>query len=198
MKNCFARFNIFLLIITMALVGGCKTSQEKKDAKKEDKAEKKQMSTLRFHMEINPDGTERNGPVSVYKDNPTVINVWRAPFLDESHIDEASIIDQFGSFAIRIKFNSYMGQRLLEQATNTYRGQRIAIFSQFTEARWLAAPKITRTISDGVFIFTPDATREEAERIVLGLNNLIKEIKKEKLTGKVDADPGWPFPLAKQ
>jgi hypothetical protein len=179
MKLCFARFNIFLLIITMAFGAGCKTSQEKKEAKDQEKSEKKVMSTLQFHMEINPDGSDRNGPVSIYRDNPTVINVWRSPFLDQTHMVEASIIEQFGSFAIKIRFDTYMGQRLLEQATNTYRGQRIAIFSQFGEARWLAAPKITKVITDGVFIFTPDATREEADRIVLGLNNMIKQIKKK-------------------
>lgn len=180
MKLCFARFNIFLLIISMAVAAGCSTSDEKKkESKKEESSEKKLMSTLRFHMEINPDGSDSNGPVSIYRDNPTVINIWRRPFLDETHIEEASVIEQFGSFAIRVKFDAYMGQRLLEQATNTYRGQRVAIFSLFTEGRWLAAPKITKTITDGVFIFTPDATREEADRIVLGLNNMIKQIKKK-------------------
>jgi preprotein translocase subunit SecD len=179
MKNCFARFNVFLLIIAMAVGAGCKSSQEKKEAKTDEKAEKKPMSTLQLHMEINPDGSDRNGPVSVYRDNPTVINVWRAPFLDQAHILEASVIDQFGSFAIKIRFDPYVGQRLFEQATSNYRGQRIAIFSQFGEARWLAAPKVTKTISDGVLIFTPDATREEADRIVLGLNNFIKELKKK-------------------
>lgn len=180
MKLCIARFNIFLLIISMAIAAGCSSDgDKKKDSKKEEPSEKKLMSTLKFCMEINPDGSDRNGPISVYRDNPTVLNVWRAPFLDETHLEEASVIEQFGSFAIRVKFDAYMGQRLLEQATNNYRGQRIAIFCLFTEGRWLAAPKITKTITDGILIFTPDATREEADRIVLGLNNMIKQIKKK-------------------
>ena len=56
----------------------------------------------------------------------------------------------------------------------------IAIFSQFGEEmkdyRWLAAPVINRRISDGVLVFTPDATREEAEEIALGLNNVAKKV----------------------
>ena len=35
-----------------------------------------------------------------------------------------------------------------------------------------------RTITNGVLIFTPDATREEAERIVLGINNAAEELGK--------------------
>ena len=53
------------------------------------------------------------------------------------------------------------------------------IFSEFGQARWLAAPMINKRISDGNYVFTPDATREEAERIVRGVNNVIKSIAKE-------------------
>ena len=42
--------------------------------------------------------------------------------------------------------------------------------------RWLAAPVISHRISDGVLVFTPDATREEAEEIALGLNNVSKKV----------------------
>ena len=43
------------------------------------------------------------------------------------------------------------------------------------EGRWLAAPRINKRIADGVLVFTPDATREEAEQIALGLNNLAQK-----------------------
>ena len=36
---------------------------------------------------------------------------------------------------------------------------------------------ITKVISNGRFVFAPDATREEAERIVRGLNNMAKKLK---------------------
>ena len=71
------------------------------------------------------------------------------------------------------------GTALLEQCTTRNRGRRIAIFSQFGEKmkdyRWLAAPVISRRITDGVLVFTPDATREEAEEIAAGLNNVAKK-----------------------
>ena len=50
--------------------------------------------------------------------------------------------------------------------------------ARWTETRWLAAPLITKRISDGVFIFTPDASKEETERIVNGLKNVIKQLQK--------------------
>jgi hypothetical protein len=70
------------------------------------------------------------------------------------------------------------GTRLLEQYSLAGRDKRAAIFSNFDQVRWLAAPKLSRRISDGVLVFTPDCTREEADRIVRGLNNLAKQIKK--------------------
>jgi hypothetical protein len=44
------------------------------------------------------------------------------------------------------------------------------------ESRWLAAPVIPRRISNGVLTFTPDASREEADLIAIGLNNVAKKV----------------------
>jgi preprotein translocase subunit SecD len=85
-----------------------------------------------------------------------------------------------GGFVLRIQFDQ-SGTVMLEQCTAANRGRKIAIFSQFGEKikdyRWLAAPVINRKISDGVLAFTPDATREEAEEIALGLNNVAKKVR---------------------
>ncbi len=45
-----------------------------------------------------------------------------------------------------------------------------------TLAVLLLWPRINRRISNGELVFTPDATREEAERIVKGVNNVSKKI----------------------
>ena len=84
-----------------------------------------------------------------------------------------------GSFAIALQFDR-RGTWLLEQYTVSGKGRRAAIFSQFSDTRWLAAPILNRNITDGRFVFTPDATRAEAERIVRGLNNVAKVVKKKK------------------
>jgi hypothetical protein len=68
---------------------------------------------------------------------------------------------------------------LLQQYSATYSGKRYVVFSQFgvkaKETRWLAAPRFNRLVSDGILQFTPDASREEADEIAKGLNNLAKK-----------------------
>ena len=176
MKTWFLRFNIYFLLIA-ALFVGCKSdSADKSGKKKEDK----EFSTIRLHLEVNPDGTDRTATVTVYRANPMLVGMWREAFLNETYLEEASVVEDPGGFSIRLKFNYPRGARFLEMATTSYKGQRIVVESAFPEIRCLAAPLITRRIVDGVFEFTPDATREETERIVRGLNNIIKKMKKNK------------------
>jgi hypothetical protein len=44
------------------------------------------------------------------------------------------------------------------------------------QARWIAAPVIHGRISNGSLVFTPDASREEADEIARGLTNIAKKI----------------------
>jgi len=176
MKTWFLRFNIYFLALA-ALFMGCKSDSA---GKSEKKSQDKELSTIRLHLEVNPDGTDRTATVTVYRANPMLVGMWRAPFLDESYLDEASVVEDPGGFSIRLKFDYPRGTRFLEMATTSYKGQRIIVESAFPEIRCLAAPIINRRIMDGVFEFTPDATRAETERIVRGLNNLIKKVKKNK------------------
>jgi len=138
---------------------------------------KKEASTFRVHLEVVHDGTEKNAPIPVYRQNPIYVNVENAPFLTEVHISKASVVDAIGSFQIMIQFDR-RGTWLLEQYSTAHRGRRIAIFSHFGPARWLAAPVMNKPITDGLLVFTPDATREESERVVVGLNNVAKEFQK--------------------
>lgn len=170
MKIWVARFNIYLLIVAATCLAGCKTTEEKK--------KDKEAATLRFHLEINPDGTERNSGVPIYRENPITVNVVRDPFLTEGDIDTVSVVDVIGGFSIRVQFNRH-GMLVLDMVSAANKGKRIGIQSLFVESRWLAAPVITRHIQDGVLVFTPDATREEAERIVRGVNNVVKKLKKK-------------------
>ena len=61
----------------------------------------------------------------------------------------------------------------------------IAVFGQWgeqkTDGRWLAWPLITHRVADGVLSFTADMSRAEADRLVLGLNNVAKKMLKGKL-----------------
>ncbi len=166
MKFHSGGFNIFsLLACLLALGTGCQTGPTDKKA------------SLRLHLQVNPDESGRTVPVPVYRANPMFMVVEREPFLHEGQIVNAALIDVLGGFEIQVQFDR-KGTWILEQYTTGYKDRRIVVFSQFGEARWLGAPLITRRITDGVFTFTPDATREEAERIVRGLSLVAKAVRK--------------------
>jgi preprotein translocase subunit SecD len=115
-----------------------------------------------------------------------LLNIEREAVLDERDVASAMVIDQPGGlFSVEINFNAH-GGRILERVTVVNKGKHLAIFSHFgDQARWLAAPIIAARNSGGRLVFTPDATHEEAERIVRGLNNLVR---------KMERKENWPFP----
>ena len=99
--------------------------------------------------------------------------------LDEHDVVSASVVDEpSGTFSIQVKLNRH-GTWTLERVTVMHRGKHLVIFTYFGQARWLAAPEITGKNSTGMLTFTPDATREEAERIVRGLNNVAKKLEQK-------------------
>jgi hypothetical protein len=166
MKIGFWAFNTYLILL-VALMPGCQLTGNKK----------KEFSTFRMHIETNADGTGQNEAVTISRSEPFTINVEKAPFITEYHVEKASVVDALGGFQIMVQFHR-QGAWLLEQYSLASRQKRAAIRSDFGDSRWLAAPKFSRRMNDGVLVFTPDATREEADRIVRGLNNLVKEITK--------------------
>jgi preprotein translocase subunit SecD len=111
-----------------------------------------------------------------------MIRVEKEPCMTEGHIKAAKVIDIVGGFAISVQLDR-QGAWLFEQYTASNKGRRFPVICQWTTppektlntGRWLAAPKLTTVVSDGEFTFTPDATRDEAELIALGLNNVAKK-----------------------
>ncbi len=166
------RFNLFLgLLLAGALGWGCQTDPNQK------KAPKTGYNLLRLHLEVNPDGTDKSSPVTVGQLSPFPVNVQKVAFVDETHLARASVVDDdLGGFKMRIQFNR-QGSWLLEQYTLSSKGKRLAVFAQLDTVRWLAAPIITKSVSDGVLTFTPDATREEAEKLAVGLNKTVKKLR---------------------
>lgn len=162
------RFNINLLgpVLLLLILTSCATAGSKSE---------KEIATLRVHLEVNPDGSDRNSRVPIYRAKPILLNVEKSPFVNESDVAQASLVDEMGGFKIVIQFDT-RGTRLLEQFSATNPGKHLAIATQFGEKlkqnRWLAAPLISHRIADGTLTFTPDATRGEAETIVRGLNNV--------------------------
>lgn len=173
-----ARFNFYLLAACgLMLAGGCQLFPHKEEKKAEEP--KIEVTTIELHQEVNSDGIKDNSPVAIYRAAPFMVNVDTEPFLDTADVSEASIVDQEGGlFEIRLKF-TWRGSALLETITSSNPGKRIAVYCDFGEKRWLAAPVVRGRITDGTLTFTPDATRKEAERIVEGLNKIAKELKKD-------------------
>jgi len=169
--------------MSVMLLVGCAHNKEtiKKDdaPPKQKKSSGKEATKISFHCEMNPDGSDRCVQASIYRAKPMIILVDRAPSLHEGFVERADVVEFMGTYAIRIIFDS-TGTILLDELTTSNKGRHIAIFCQFGDARWIAAPLITQRISNGVFVFTPDATREEAERIVRGLNNVAKAVQPKK------------------
>jgi preprotein translocase subunit SecD len=169
----FVRFNIYLCLAAACLLAaGCKSEGDKLKAKAKD------FSSLELYLEVPPDDASDNAPVPIYREHPILVNVNKTPFLDQNCIETASVVDEPGGmYHIRVAFNN-KGASFLDMYTSDYRGKRMAIFSQFGQARWLASPVIRGRIADGVLTFTPDATHAESERIVKGLNMYAAELKK--------------------
>jgi hypothetical protein len=174
MKFRAVRFNTYYylwLLLSLTLGIGCHTDAGQK------KAPKKGFSVLRLHIETNLDGTDKNGPVMVGRQTPFSLTVNKLPFIEETHLGKVSLVDDAtGGFALRVQLNR-QGTWLLEQYTVANKGRRIAVFAELEDFHWIAAWLITQRISDGVFTFSPDITRDDAEKLVLGLNKKIKKIR---------------------
>jgi len=163
-------FAIGACALAVALVCGCKTEARKK---------KRAVSTLKVHLECSPYQTDRNQFISIPREHPTKICIERECILTEANVAGAKVISDMDGFTMIIQFEN-RGKLILEQYTAANHGHRLAIFTQFgdnlSSNRWLAAPMITRAIKDGTLSFTPDASRAEADQIVLGLNNVAKKV----------------------
>ncbi len=169
MKRRLHTFNSFLLAgVALALLTGCYFTEEGK--------RKRLYSNIRVHVESDS-SRDYASAISILRSAPIRLNIDRDPVLDESDIIGAEVVEQAGGFAIQVRL-SRRGTWALERVSVTHRGKHLAIFSHWGPSRWLAAPLITGKNSTGLLTFTPDADREEADRIVLGINNIAKKIER--------------------
>ena len=174
MRVITRRFNLFLALAALALLCGCQT----------DKKKEKEVSVLRVHIEASPQSAGSTQTITVLRDDPLLVTIFKDAILSEANLTEAKVIDAQGGFAIQLQFDEN-NTMVLEQYSASYRGKHFVIFGQWgdkpTDGRWLAAPLITRRISDGKLSFTPDMSRTNADRLVLGLNNAAANAKKGQL-----------------
>jgi preprotein translocase subunit SecD len=184
------RFNSYLLVVLAVALCGCETTAPKtfSDPEKttttekpaEKPAEKKKnldkiQARLTVSVETGRDVDAHSEIITLFRSAPMQLKIQKSPLLSEGHVAEARLFETAGGTTMVIQFTS-MGTHLLEQFTAQYPGRRFPIAAQFGEKdaqmRWIAAPVIKSRISNGILAFTPDASKEEAELIVRGLNNV--------------------------
>jgi hypothetical protein len=149
---------------------GCKSNAERQ--------REREISTLKLHLETPADGSPFTMTAKVLRENPVLVSIAGTPFLDETSLERATVVATAGGHAIQLQYDRH-GTLVLESVTSNSRGRRIAILATFPESRWLAAPKFSQRLTTGVLTFTPDASREESERIVRGLNRVAQKLKKQ-------------------
>ena len=176
-SNSFARFapfaRLFCLskvptylaaILVVGLLCGCQTDKKSKA-----------LAAIRIHIEVTvPTATSQS--VSVLRSTPVLVTILKEPVLTEANVLAARLIETPGGYAVQLKFDDDTGSWILQQYSAANPGKHFVIFGQWgdkpTDGRWLAAPLITHRIPDGMLTFTPDASRQEAEQLVNGLDNV--------------------------
>lgn len=167
------RFNLYLLLVAVVMLTGCKTKKENKNT-----------ASLRFYIESRAQTADSGEIVTLLRSQPVTVTVNREPVLTEANITAAALMETPGGFAIEVQFDS-TGSYILEQYTSANPGRHFAVFSQWTDkagdSRWVAAPIISKRVANGTYSFTPDTSREEAKLIVSGLNNMAKKVAEGKM-----------------
>jgi preprotein translocase subunit SecD len=164
---CFNTYFWLTLLACSWLGAGCQTTRSEKRAE----------ASLRFHLESNLDGTERTTPVAIGRSEPFALSIETRPFLTEFNIERAAVVIAPGGFAMSVQFDRE-GTWILEQYSIAHKGKRAAIVAEFGELRWIAAPLMRDRIANGMFVFTPDTTREEADKIARGVNRVAELVRK--------------------
>ena len=173
MRVYTSRFNLFLaLAVLLVPLCGC-TSLFHKD---------EPVAALRVHIELSPENaaaqTGEAETVSVVRSNPVQVAIEKDAILTEANIVAAKVVDTPDAPAIEVRFDEN-GTWILEQYSASNPGRHFVIFGQWGKklknARWLAAPLITQRLNYGLLSFTPDMSRDDANQLVLGLNNVAKQ-----------------------
>lgn len=169
MKFGLGRINTYFVALALGLLGGCvSTGPGQGDT---------DLSTIRIHLETNADNFGMSRRIEVGPEPLQAFSV-TGPALGEIHLLAAQLWEgNAGEYAIHLQFDR-QGAQILEIYSMSYRGKRLAIFSQFPQPRWVGAVRMDRRIGDGTLIFRPDATRDEAQRLVAGLNKTVAKLKK--------------------
>lgn len=178
MRGARSWFNLLLVLsLASGLVSG---AAESSDTSRKRSRKPKPVERIRVHVESRHDIAERSLKVEVGQGPGAMkFQVEKLPILNEVHVERAALLEVPGGFQVQLKFDS-LGAKILESYTAAAAGRHLLLLTEFDEeSRWIAAPLIRRRIGDGVLAFSPQITREEADRLVKGLNQAIDKRKKQ-------------------
>lgn len=165
-------FNFYFGMLAALLAAGCAHTRDPSD---------KLSTTLRVHLEAPERGAIPKQRIVVYRDAPLNLEIESLYLLTDEHVVSSRVVDEMGTYALEIRFNNW-AIPLLAHNSSSHQGRRIALMAQFGpkphSTRWIGAPRLHTVIRDGVLRFTPDATREEAYQIAVGLNNNARKHRK--------------------
>jgi preprotein translocase subunit SecD len=177
MKGNTRRFNLFLaLVVLAALLAGCQAMQTLGFKKDEP------LGALRVHIELSPSNAalskDTAQTVTVLRADPVNVTIDKDPVLTENNLVAAKVVKTPDAPSIEVRFDEN-GTWILEQYSAANPGRHFVIYAQWgkdmKEGRWIAAPLITRRLTDGILSFTPDMSTNETDQLITGLNNVIKE-----------------------
>lgn len=196
MKEPRGAFNLFLglMALCLGLQGLAATPEEKqraKDLERQKKMEAKQMAQIRVYREVTDFsgraselGTLGVNKAKVGRTDPVEMTVQRDAVLDERDVKRATVIEQRDqTFAVGVEFVQ-QGSMVLHMNSVAAKGKRLVIAARWSDGtnvfnRWIAAPLMRRALDQGVLVFTPDMSHEEAVVFVRGLNNVAIKLKNQ-------------------
>jgi hypothetical protein len=185
MKMRLSCFNTYLLIlpVTGLIFGwGCAGTNTESGSDKEKGQEKKaprREAILRLHLETNADVPERVTTATIGRTAPFSVTVEKHAFLSEESIVKADLLETSGGYSISLQYDP-IGTGVLDQYSTANKGRHLAVWAEFGQVRWIAAPLITKRITDGKVTFTPDLSHEDAEKLIDGINFVLEKIRKKR------------------
>jgi preprotein translocase subunit SecD len=156
------KFAPYLLLLALIIAGGCKS--------------KPPQNAVTMSMHLPADVTtpqDRRVPAVIRSPTMSFLVDGLAVFTDDD-LDGVELRDDDDGLRMRFAFNTAATIRL-DVLSNDKRGSLVVVF---LNNQPVGAPQLKQRIVDGTFEFTPNVSREEAERLVEGLNALIQYKKK--------------------
>ena len=145
---------------------------------------KRSKAQFAFFIEEFPQQGKKTKLLKIYQARPKLVHVDPKPVLvgDPGILKESLLIDtQDGLHAIQLNFTT-RGQALMEYLTTNYRDRRLYVVvaqsdqskTNGVNSRCIGASYIQGTIRASSIAFTPDASRDESERIVRLINKTLE------------------------